>query len=331
MNFIFAPMSQTNRSKLLLVFKGMAMGIAEVIPGVSGGTIAFITNIYERLLNSIKSIDKEFVRKVLKFKLLDAWRHIDGPQFLFFLLLGMGAGLVSGVFGITHLLEKYPEELWGFFFGLIIASAIYIGGKVEKWNALRVVTLMVGIAFAFTVTMLAPSQGSTSLFYVFCCGAIAISALILPGISGSFILLLMGMYAVVIQALKRLLSAFNFDDLTLIAVFACGCIIGLLTFARLMSWLFKTHGDQTLAILTGVMLGSLNKIWPWRIAQSWVDDAGNILTSAPALLDEVKVLSEQNVLPTNYPTDPNTLVVLLCAVLGFSIVFVLERVVPAKS
>lgn len=315
-----------------LAMKGAAMGIAEVIPGVSGGTIAFVTGIYERLIDAIKAVDLEFLGYVLKFKIGKAWAHIDGA-FLGFLLLGMLGGIVVGVFGVSHLMERYPEELWGFFFGLILASALYIARRVSEWKLDKIGLLVLGAMMAFAITVLNPSSGNTSLFYVFICGAIAISALILPGISGSFILLLMGMYTVIIPTVKHFLSTLDVSDLGLLSVFALGCLTGLAAFSRVLSWLFHNYHDKTLAWLTGVMLGSLNKIWPWRNPIKWMDDEGNIheeVTSQSQ--EELRIVVEQNVLPGQYTFDePNTIVVVVCAVVGFLMVFLLDRALSTEE
>lgn len=307
-----------------LALKGMAMGIAEVIPGVSGGTIAFITGIYERLIDAIKSVDVKFFKLLFALDIKGAWRHVDGG-FLFVLALGMGVGLIGGVFGVSHLMAEYPEELWGFFFGLILASALYIGRQVKQWQGVSVALVLVGVVLAYGITIISPVEGSTNLGYVFVCGVIAISALILPGISGSFMLLLLGMYSVVIPTVKHFLTTFDPGDLLLIGTFAIGCIVGLATFSRVLSWLFHSYHDQTLAFLTGVMLGSLNKIWPWRIPTKWMQDDGTIIQTEIVGAD-LKILAEANVLPkAYYIAEPNTLIVVLCAIAGFAIVFAFDK------
>ncbi|MEM6379164.1 MAG: DUF368 domain-containing protein, partial [Bacteroidota bacterium] len=286
-------MEQSN-SKLQLILKGMAMGIAEVIPGVSGGTIAFITGIYEQLINSIKRfLGPELIKALRRGGLKEAWNVVDGP-FLLFLLMGMAVGIIAGVFGVSILLETYPVLVWAFFFGLIIASAVFIGRQVDKWGLKEIVGLIFAIVLAYWITIATPAQGTSALWMVFLAGSIAISALILPGISGSFILLLMGMYTVVLPEIKNALSTFEPASLLLVAVFALGCLFGLATFARALSWTFKHYKDTTLAILTGFMIGSLNKIWPWRNVLSTRIDSGG---------EEVPFL-EKSVLPGQFDGDP---------------------------
>jgi putative membrane protein len=308
-------MEQTN-SKLQLILKGMAMGIAEVIPGVSGGTIAFITGIYETLLNAIKSLlGPEVIRAFRKGGISEAWSTINGT-FLFFLLLGMAIGIIAGVFGVSILLEAYPVLIWAFFFGLIIASAIYIGRQVSHWQVPQLIGLVLAIILAYWITIATPAQGTSALWMVFLAGSIAISALILPGISGSFILLLMGMYTVILPEVKNALSTFDPTSLVLVAVFALGCLFGLATFARALSWTFKHFKDTTLAILTGFMIGSLNKIWPWRNILSTRIDSGG---------EEVPFL-EKSVLPGQFEGETFLVLAILMMVIGFVVVFLFEKI-----
>jgi putative membrane protein len=310
-----------------LVLKGMAMGMAEVIPGVSGGTIAFITGIYERLLETIKHIlGPEVWRTLGREGVAAAWNKANGT-FLLTLLAGMVFGIVVGVFGITHLLENYPIQLWAFFFGLIIASAIYIGRQVGVWKATEVVGLVVGTLVAYIITIASPSEGSTHLGLVFVSGMIAISALILPGISGSFILLLMGMYTIIIPTIKDALKTLAPESLVVLGVFGAGCLLGLATFSRVLSWTFKHYHNLTLAVLTGFMLGSLNKIWPWRKAVLGLTEEGEMVELQPGMVVD-KVIKEVNLMPGQYAAEvgPSFLAgALICMVAGLAIVFALDR------
>jgi putative membrane protein len=306
-------MKKTN--SLLLALKGMAMGIAEVIPGVSGGTIAFITGIYERLIDAIKSIlGPEVWTTWRKEGMKGAWQRADGT-FILTLLIGMALGVIAGVFGVSHLLENYPVLLWAFFFGLIIASAIYIGRLVDKWTAAEVIALVAGAVVAYLITVLSPAQGSDSPLAVFFAGAIAISALILPGISGSFILLLMGMYTLIIPSIKSVLENQDLPSLIILGIFALGCLLGLATFSRVLSWMFRRYHSLTMALLAGFMIGSLNKIWPWRNVLSYrVNSKG----------EEVPFL-EKSVSPGAFDGEPFLIGAVIMMVVGFVVVFGLEK------
>ncbi len=327
------------KQTLFIALKGMAMGMAEVVPGVSGGTIAFITGIYERLINAIKSVGPQAINAFRADGVKGVWQAIDG-NFLMALVGGMLVGLVVGVFGISHLLENYPILLWAFFFGLIVASALYIGRQVTNWRIVEIIALIIGAAIAYYITIAVPAQGNEALWFVFISGAIAISALLLPGISGSFILLLMGMYTFIIPTAKDALTTFNSDSLIILVVFALGCAVGLVTFSRILSWTFKHYKNPTLALLTGFMIGSLNKIWPWRIPQQWLveneadeyilqENSYELYQTAVQKGEEIKLLVENNVSPSNFTTitgDTNYMIgAIVTAILGFALVFVLER------
>ena len=315
---------------LSTILKGAAMGVAEVIPGVSGGTIAFITGIYERLLNVIKSFNFSLIGTFRKEGVRGLWTAMDGA-FLLSLVAGMVGGILVGVVGVSYSLKEYPPVIWAFFFGLIIASAIYIGRQIERWTALEIILLIVGAVGAYYITTVTPVEWSHSLPVVFLAGAIAISALILPGISGSFMLLLMGMYYfIVTKTFKEgILENFDPQAFLTIGVFALGCLTGLLTVARVLAWTFKNYRFPTLAVLTGFMLGSLNKIWPWRTPVKAMNEAGEIITNSTTILtadSKMKILQEINQFPANYAAGDALLVpAILMLVLGFVSVFLMER------
>lgn len=324
------------KERLALSLKGMAMGMAEVVPGVSGGTIAFITGIYEELLYTIKSVDIEFFKLFFSFKWKAAFAKVNGV-FLMFLVVGMLLGIVLSLFVVTYLLENHSEGLWAFFFGLIIASSIYIGNKVSDWNIKTILLLIVGALISYAITIVTPAGGTESLPFVFFSGAIAISALILPGISGSFILLLLGMYGVIIPHVKSLISSPNSHSLLIVFVFGLGCILGLALFSRILSYAFKQYKDATLAILTGFMIGSLNKIWPWRNPTRWLDkETYKTIDSASAsFIDyadkEIKILNEANVLPGSYDGDANVTLVIISGVLGLVVIYLLSKLEKKES
>lgn len=313
-----------------IVLKGMAMGVAEVIPGVSGGTIAFITGIYERLINMIKSFDIKLLHHLKSGEFKTAWNHIDGP-FIAAMAGGMLGGVVVGVFGVDYLLQTYPEFLWAFFFGLILASVYVVYNMVQSRSWSLLLPLIIGIVVAVALVSINPRPGSSQMIYLFVCGMIAICALILPGISGSFILLILGMYTLVIPTLKGFLSSPSMDEFKIIAVFGAGCILGLLLFARVLSWTFKNYYDPTLALLCGFMIGSLKKIWPWRNPVQLINkDTGALIPfdeSKSALLTnhDYKIIQEVNVLPQEYFLEPNTLMVCLSILFGFVSVLFLSK------
>ena len=311
-------MNKNNHSTIGLMIRGAAMGMAEVIPGVSGGTIAFITGIYERLINSIKSIGFPLIGVAKKDGIAGLWKAVDG-NFLLFLIGGMIGGIVIGIFGISYLLENFPPVVWAFFFGLILGSVFYIGRQINAWSWKEILALIVCTIAAYLLTTTLPAAGSTSYIYVFVSGMIAISALILPGISGSFILLIMGMYTYIVQeTLKGVLSTFAMDKIITMLVFGFGCLTGLVTISRLLSWTFANYKNVTLAALTGFMLGSLNKIWPWKVATKWLlDGDGKIILDEDGLPD--KILMEDNISPTAYELATNLDSYLPFAVLFFII------------
>lgn len=309
-------MMNQSKNPLSLILKGMAMGIAEVIPGVSGGTIAFITGIYEQLIDAIKKVLSPEVFGLLKSSTrTSSWQTLHG-SFVLYLLSGMVIGIGIGIFGIAHLLENYPEWVWAFFFGLIVASVIFLFRQVRSWDLSKALTLILSAAGAYWITVVQPAQGNEALWFVFVAGMIAISALILPGISGSFILLLLGMYQFILHDnLKEgLLENQDPQALLTIFVFGLGCLTGLGTFSRVLGWMFRTWHDLTMALLTGLMLGSLNKVWPWRNVLEYRENSEGL--PVPFI--------EESVLPQAYDKDPMVAGAVLAALIGLSLVFVIE-------
>ena len=240
-----------------VAFKGMCMGAADVIPGVSGGTIAFIMGIYAELLDSIKSVNGEALKLLLKGKIGAFWKHINGT-----FLASLFAGILISVFSLAklmkYLLEFHPVPLWSFFFGLILASAVYILKGLDKWSIRNIISLLVGVAIGAFICLASPGQTPDALWFIFLSGAIAICAMILPGISGSFILLLLGKYAFVMEAVSTL-------NIPVLVVFAAGACVGIVCFSHFLSWLLKKFYMLTIALLSGFMIGSLLKVWPWKV------------------------------------------------------------------
>ena len=313
------------KPKFNVALRGLAMGMAEVVPGVSGGTIAFITGIYERLIDAIKAVSSIPVGVLKREGLKGLWTHIDG-NFLVALAVGMMLGILVGVLGISYLLEHYPPIIWGFFFGLIIASVIYIGRQVKRWTSKEILFLIAGTFIAYYITIISPAQGSHHPIFVFLSGAIAICALILPGISGSFILLLLGMYSVILHAAKDVVSDQSASAVLIMGVFMLGCVTGLFLFSNVLSWTFKRFRYPTLALLTGFMLGSLNRIWPWRNATSWLDKSSGLhvemINGDP---ENFHLLTEANVWPVHYQGAPMVLGACLAFMGGLLLVLLFSR------
>ncbi len=287
------------------------MGAADVVPGVSGGTIAFITGIYEELINAINSIDFSLFREIKENGIKAAWNKING-NFLLALFIGIFISVLSLAKLLTWLLENQPILLWSFFFGLVVASIFLVGKEIKKWSALTVIILIVGAALAFYITKLPPNENVDSYPFLFLSGALAICAMILPGISGAFILVLLGSY-------KTILDAVHQRDFAIIATVGAGAIFGLLSFARLLKWMFKNYRNTTLALLTGFILGSLNKIWPWKV-----------VLETKVFDDKVIPVNEVSISPFNYEGDPKLILALVLAILGFSAIFILEKLAARK-
>jgi putative membrane protein len=271
---------------------------------VYGGSSAFSTGIYEELITSIKSIDHQALRLLFQLKLKQFWRSING-NFLFAVFFGV---LIS-VFTLAHLLEylliNYPVYIWSFFFGLVIASAIVILKDIEKWNFSSVITLLAGIGIAFWITTIAPAQTNEAYWFIFFSGSLAICAMILPGISGSFILLLLGKYQFILNAVSEF-------KLIILGIFTAGAVSGLILFSKFLSWLLKKFRYPTIAMLAGFMGGSLNKIWPWKITTETFIDRHGI----------EKPLVQKNVLP-EISVDSGFIPALIFALIGFSLIFIL--------
>jgi putative membrane protein len=311
------------RERIFIALKGLAMGMAEVVPGVSGGTIAFISGIYPSLMESISALKPSLIALLFKGQFKEFAKQLN-LAFLLPLGVGMVAGLVTGVLFISYLLEHYPLPLWAFFFGLILASALYVFRQMKGFNATSILLTLAATGLAYYVTIANPLGGSASLVLVFFSGVIAISAMVLPGLSGSFILLLLGMYSVVLPTVKSLLKTPELDAFILVAVFAGGCLIGLVSFARLMSYAFKKQPNNTLAVLLGFMLGSLNKVWPWQeVTNTRVNSGGEtVVFTSKSVLPNVFSQLENNFL---YGNNPQVITVILCMIFGFAIVFLLDK------
>jgi putative membrane protein len=293
-----------------IFLRGMLMGAADIVPGVSGGTIAFITGIYDRLLSSIKSVDLEFAAKLLKLDIAGAWLHVDG-RFLLALLLGIATSILSLARLVSWVLEHHPVPLWAFFFGLILASALVLLREVGAWSVSRGISLVAGVGVALFIALSPTVNFHLGLAGVFISGFLAICAMILPGISGSFILVLLGMYSTVLAALKSF-------DLMFMLVFAVGAGAGLLCFSRLLHWLLDRYHQVTMALLTGFLFGSLVVVWPWKRVVAWVESSSGTLKPA----------QQVPVTPIDYQVytgqEPQLWFCLLLMALGFCVVWMIH-------
>jgi putative membrane protein len=300
------------RKRIALFLKGIGMGAADVIPGVSGGTIAFITGIYEELINTIKNVHPNLLKVWKKEGFGAFWNALNG-NFLLVLFLGIGTSLLSLAHVVSFLLDNYPIYVWSFFFGLILASAWVVGKKVLRWSWNRFLFVGLGIVIAVWITLATPAQTPETMWFIFLSGTLAICAMILPGISGSFILLLLSKYEFIIQAIKDL-------DVKIIAIFGAGAVLGIMSFSRLLSWMFKKYHDLTVALLSGFMIGSLLKVWPYKkVVETRIDRHG-----------EVVPLIEKAIFPDGemYSTIPAAAALTLTAVI---LIIVLDRYAPEAN
>ena len=307
-------MGRSLKEYIVIGLKGMAMGAADVVPGVSGGTIAFISGIYEELLESISNINFKLLKTLKSDGIKAAWKQVNG-SFLLALFVGVFISIFSLAKTIKWLLENEPVLLWSFFFGLVLASIIYIGKQVETWNAKIIILFILGISFGYLVTVVPPTNvGEINYLFLVFAGAIASCAMILPGISGSYILLLLGAYPIVMTAITT-------KDYKIIGAIAVGVIIGLLSFARLLKWLFSNYKNQMLIVLTGLMLGSLNKVWPWKEAVSTYIDRHGV----------VKPLVEESISPFSFDGDPKLMFAIILAFVGFGLILLMEKLAVKKE
>lgn len=291
-----------------LVLKGMGMGAADVVPGVSGGTIAFIVGIYEELINSIKSINAENLRLLFSSQFRSFWKGINA-NFLLSIVLGIGISIFSLAKIITYLLVSQPILVWAFFFGLVLASTWFVSKEIKQWQVKTVISFVVGALLAFYITVATPAETPTHPLFIFLCGAIAICAMILPGISGSFILVLLGKYFYIMEAVKTF-------RVTVMLTFLAGAFIGITTFSRVLSFALRRFHDATIALLSGFMLGSLNKVWPWKETIETYTDSHGV----------VKPLVEQNIAPNTQVIEAVGLMIL-----GFVLVYALEKLSTRKA
>ena len=312
---------------LIVTAKGLAMGAADVVPGVSGGTIAFISGIYEELIETIHNIDLGFFSLWKKEGFIKAWRHYN-LGFLLALFSGVFISIISLAKLITWLLETYPIMVWSFFFGLVIASIVYVGKQLTNWRLAVITAMILASIVSYLITIADPIGSPDNTWFLFFAGFVAIIAMILPGISGAFILLLLGAYTVVIgivtqfgEGITTLNSSLFLGALWKLLIFGLGAILGLKAFSKALNWMFKHHKNLTLAVLTGFMIGALNKIWPWKqVLQYRLNHAGQ----------EVPFI-ERSILPQNYDGSPQIIYAIIFAIIGFLTIFLLEKLAVKKS
>lgn len=311
-----------------LFFKGIGMGAANVIPGVSGGTIALITGIFEKLIHSIKSFDVKAFKLLLSGKLKEFAEHVN-LSFLIALFLGVGVSIISIAKLFGFLFENYPIYIWAYFFGLILASVFFVGRTIGKWNLAVIVMFVIGAGSAIALTFLNPANEDSSIYYLIICGVVAACSMILPGLSGSFVLILMGNYQLV------MIDAVNERDIFILLPVVIGAGVGLIAFSHLLSWIFKKYKDQTIALLTGFILGSLGILWPWKKSFDAlgevipINEYGAYVDANGAILGSIKTFGYEQVLPDSF----NMVVIwsALLVVAGVASIWALEKFAETKT
>jgi len=300
---------------LILSLKGMAMGAADVVPGVSGGTIAFISGIYEELIDTLNNINFSLLKHLKQEGIKSTWKKANG-SFLIALLSGVFVSVISLAKGVEWLLEHQPILLWAFFFGLVLASIIYVGKQIKTTpsDIKLFLAMTIGAVVAYLITTLNPAETSDTNLFLFFAGALAICAMILPGISGAFILVIIGAYSPVLEAL-------NNRDIKTILIIGAGAVIGLLSFSKLLKWLFEKYHRLTLAVITGFMIGSLNKIWPWKETLTFRTNSKGVQVP----------LNEESISPFNFDGDPQLLQAITLMVFGILIILILEKISAKKK
>jgi len=298
---------------LIISFKGIAMGAADAVPGVSGGTIAFISGIYEELINTISNVNFSLFKTLKKEGVTTFWKQLNG-NFLVALLAGILVSYVSFMRLAKYLIENQPILIWSFFFGLIIASIFFVAKQIRTWNLPVMVSLILGTLVAYYITTIPSMASNENSLFLFFAGALAICAMILPGISGSFILVILGAY-------KTLSDALHDFDLKKVGLFALGALVGILSFSHVLKWLFKNYHNVTLALLTGFIFGSLNKIWPWKEVLTWRENsAGHFVP-----------LMEKSISPYSFNGNPQIVLAITLMFIGFLTIFILEKIGSKKA
>lgn len=336
-------MQRRFKDYFLITLKGVAMGAADAVPGVSGGTIALISGIYEELISTISNVNISLIKTFRQDGFKTFWKALNG-NFILALLIGILTSFASFMRLAKYLIEEHPVLIWSFFFGLIIASIFFVGKQIKKWSLATIISLIIGAFAAYYVTTLPSMASNSNPLFLFLAGAIAICAMILPGISGSFILVILGAY-------KTLSDSIHDWDFKRIAIFAVGAVVGLLSFSRVLKWLFKHYHNTTLALLTGFIVGSLNKIWPWKksimvlndttgqaVPFSDISNLGSLSVYQQQINDfeSYKIVTEESVSPFVYSSINNgessqLIAAIVLIVAGFLTIFILEKIGNKKA
>jgi len=306
------------RNYFILFLKGLALGTANVIPGVSGGTIALITGIFERLIDALKSFDIKAIRLLISFKIKDFCKHTD-----FYFLIAVFAGVAVAIIFIAklfgYLFDNYPVYIWSYFFGLILASVYFVGGNIKKWNLSVIISLIVGTVIAVIISLLNPLTENSNFWYLILCGIVSICSMILPGLSGSFIMILLGNYKLVV------IDSINNLDLNILFPVFIGAVVGIIAFSHLLSWVLKKYRNQTLALLTGFIFGSLGILWPWKHESYLLDNLGNVILKKGHPI----VISYQKYIPETFNFEVAFAILLI--IIGFISIWLMERAANKKS
>lgn len=303
---------------IFLVLKGVAMGAANVIPGVSGGTMALITGIFERLIDAIKSFNLHAIKLLFSFKIKEFAKYTD-LYFLIAIFGGIAVAIITLARLFDYLFTNYPVYIWAYFFGLVLASVYFVGKTVSSWKTSVVITFIIGTTIAIIISVMNPATENSGIFYLMLCGVVAMCSMILPGLSGSFVLILMGNYQLV------MIDAVNDRDLTILIPVGVGAVVGLLAFSHILSWVFKRYRDQTISLLTGFILGSLSVLWPWQKLIYMKDAAGEIILKK----GEPIVMKYERILPEVFNSE--VIYAILFAIAGIISIWGIEKAAKSKS
>jgi len=302
---------------IFLILKGIAMGAANVIPGVSGGTMALITGIFERLINAIKSFNLKAVKMLLSFKIKEFIKHVD----LWFLIAVFG-GIVIAIVSLAKLFDylftNYPVYIWAYFFGLVLASVYFVGKTVSKWSTSVIIFFIIGASVAIVISVMNPAKESSSYIYLMLCGVVAICSMILPGLSGSFVLILMGNYQLV------MIDAVNEWNLEILIPVGIGAVVGLIAFSHILSWVFKNYRNQTISLLTGFILGSVSILWPWQKLIYMKDAAGELILKK----EEPVIVKYERYIPESLNSE--VIFAFLIALAGIASIWAIEKLAETK-